>query len=98
MSSLKGAYARGAAFERVVAAHLRSQGALACRTAGSHGAADVWALWNDGAPWLIQCKTSGVISRIDRRALVALAHHFHARPMLAHRKIRGMIAFEVMDF
>lgn len=55
MSNTK--YSRGAAFERAVIKILEAAGMTASRTAGSHGALDVWAI-SKHVVRLIQCKTS----------------------------------------
>ena len=49
-------YARGRRFEWKLAAQLKAAGAIVMRSAGSHGEADLVALWGNEA-WAIQAKT-----------------------------------------
>ena len=58
-------YSRGANFERAICAHLSTCGAFCVRAAGSHGIADVIAVWPTGPTWLIQAKTNGKMSGAD---------------------------------
>ena len=49
-------YGRGRRFEWKLAAQLKAEGAIVMRSAGSHGEADLVAMWQD-ATWAIQAKT-----------------------------------------
>jgi Holliday junction resolvase len=85
-------YANGAAFEREVKADLIAKGWAAVRSAGSHGAIDVMA-YHRGAALFVQCKRTGIFPPEERAALVHAAHEHGAIPILAHKKLRGIITY-----
>jgi Holliday junction resolvase len=87
-------YRKGANFERTVCGCLSVKGALCIRAAGSHGVADVIAIWPDGPAWLVQVKTNGEMSPAERKALGQVAHKYRMVPIKASRPERGVIRFE----
>ncbi len=82
-------YRRGADFERRVAAHLRGEGWLVVRAAGSHGACDLVALRSNGEGGcevrLVQCKVGPHFSLVHRAALCSAARAVGATAWLAFR-------------
>ena len=86
-------YVKGANFERAVVKHLRDLDLIAYRSAGSHGPADVIAIYC-GNVWLIQCKTNGKISTKERDKLCAEARQAGCPPILAWKPKPGVIQFD----
>ena len=87
-------YSKGANFERSICADLTQRGALCVRAAGSHGIADVIAIWPNGPAWLIQAKTNGKMSGADMRELGRTAHAYGMVPVKASRPKRGKLLYE----
>lgn len=85
-------YARGAAFERRVRAALEKQGYQVIRSAGSRGAADLWAA-KPGELLLVQCKRDGRLSKAAEQALVAMAEASGATAVLAEPGSNGRGVF-----
>ena len=102
-------YSRGADFERAVVKHLKKEGYLAFRCAGSKGnqKTDVIAIpphpfplpsnpkYVTDATLLIQCKLSGRISNSEKDILSKAAIVFHCIPILAS-KINGNLNFDTI--
>ena len=85
-------YDRGAYFERQVAGHLRRDGYLVMRAAGSHGEADLVAL-KPGEVLLIQVKSNGYLLPAEWQQLLDTAVSVAAVPLLAHRPGPGRIVY-----
>ena len=85
-------YARGAVFERKVAALLTDDGYLVIRSAGSHGEADLVAL-KPGQVLLVQAKTSGRLDPGEWNAFHKAAEAVGALPLLAHRPAPGKVVY-----
>jgi Holliday junction resolvase len=87
-------YARGATFERSVAAKLAADGYWVARAAGSHGKADIVGL-KRGQVLLVQCKLSGPggVSPAEWNELYAIAEQVGAIALVAHKPARGRIEF-----
>ncbi len=79
------AYRRGADFERKVAAHLRGEGYLVIRSAGSRGECDLVALRAGEKARLVQCKVGPHFSLVHRAALTHAACVAGATAWLAIR-------------
>ncbi len=79
------AYRRGADFERRVAAHLREEGWVVVRAAGSRGECDLVALQAGKIPRLVQCKVGPHFSLVHRAALTRAACVAGATAWLAIR-------------
>lgn len=90
-------YARGVAFERVVAARLTEDGYFVVRAAGSHGKADLVALKPMQAV-LIQCKLGGPgdVGPKEWNDFLRAADDAGALALIASRPARGVIAFHLM--
>lgn len=76
----------GAAFERAVADHLRGHGWVCTRSAGSHGAADVWAARRGWDLHLVQAKSSGRIDPDEWEDLWRTAQAAGAVALVASRE------------
>jgi Holliday junction resolvase len=87
-------YRRGAAFEREVAARLAEDGYRVLRAAGSHGKADLVAL-KPRQVVLVQCKLTGPggVGPAEWNALWELASYVDALAVIAHKPLRGHIAY-----
>ncbi len=79
------AYRRGADFERKVAAHLRGDGYVVIRSAGSRGECDLVALKAGERPRLVQAKIGPHFSLAHRAALTRAACVAGAAAWLAIR-------------
>ena len=77
-------YSKGANFERYVRQHLRNQGYVVFRSAGSHSPADLIAA--KGGEWLlIQCKVDGNFPSKQRDILKLLGEELQCRVGLAYK-------------
>jgi Holliday junction resolvase len=87
-------YARGAAFERKVAADLQTNGYVVVRAAGSHGKADVIGL-KPGEVVLVQCKLGGprVVRPPEWNDLFDMSILAGAIAVIASRPRRGHIEY-----
>ncbi|HYJ33767.1 MAG TPA: Holliday junction resolvase [Candidatus Binatia bacterium] len=87
-------YARGAYFERTVAAALTGDGYVVYRAAGSHGKADLVAL-KAGEVLLVQCKLPGPggVPPGEWNALYEVAVRVGALPIVAYRPGRSGVAY-----
>lgn len=90
-------YRRGADFERKVQDLLTSVGYFTMRGAGSHGIADIVAIYTRAERiWFVQCKTDGKISPADWNELVVMAKVYGAEPVLASKHPAGGIRLEYL--
>lgn len=90
---MPGQYRKGANFEREVAHQLKDMGADTTRSAGSHTAKDVVAVFPGPVVWYVQCRTTGRLRPDNRKALLELEEKFNVVPMLAY-KVNGKIKFD----
>lgn len=94
-------YQKGYRFELAVMRDWEAEGYLCCRTAGSHGVADVWAAKAaifGGLPradlFLIQCKASERLpSLYQLEALKDSAAEAGGTPLVATKPGRGKIGY-----
>lgn len=84
------AYSRGSNFERRVIRHLMKEGWDCARTAGSHGAADIWAA-RAGEFIFIQCQIDNYFIPAKVSALEELAHRHNAQAALAWRENKKLV-------
>ncbi|MCP3980808.1 MAG: hypothetical protein GY716_16020 [bacterium] len=90
---------KGTRFELKVRDDLLERGFGVVRSAGSGGAADLWAARIDEEErvaadlWLVQAKVSGKIPPTEREALWELAERTGGNPVLALRPRRGVIEY-----
>jgi len=87
-------YSRGANFERRVQRYFLKLEYFVVRSAGSHTLIDLVAL-KAGEVKLIQCKTDGVLSRVEREQLQELAQQTGCQVMMISREGRRMICEEI---
>jgi Holliday junction resolvase len=93
-------YANGANAERRIKRELEARGAFVVRAAGSHGCADLVALWpHDGfsmtEPWLLQIKRgSGRATAEEREALKKAARRYGAAAQIVTVRPRKPDAWE----
>lgn len=83
-------YRLGTSFEHRVILALTKAGYHCVRSAGSHGVVDIVALLMDNGVglygWghaLVQCKRSGALPPLERKALLSVAARTGATPVLA---------------
>lgn len=84
--------ARGASFERKVAAALTADGYLVVRAAGSHGPADLIAI-KFGQVLFVQAKLNGRMDPHEWNPFYTIATSVGALPILAYRPGRQGIAY-----
>jgi Holliday junction resolvase len=106
-------YSKGADFERAVVKHLEKLDYVAFRCAGSKGNSkvDIIAFTPVGIPYysvvedaeqpyrphLIQSKTSGIISKFEKKRLKEAAEKYGCIPVLASKGEDGKIKFECLN-
>ena len=83
-------YTRGANFERRVIRKLVKDGWDCARTAGSHGAADIWAA-RAGEFMFIQCQIDNYFEPAKTEALIDLAHRNNSQAWLAWREGKKLV-------
>lgn len=81
-------YTEGARYERKVLGELSRMGYVACRSAGSHSPADVFA-FKFGTCLLVQCKKNGRLDPDEWNKLFDYATKVEAIPLLARPGGRG---------
>ena len=89
-------YSRGANFERRVRDYFEKGGWFVIRSAGSHSLIDLVAL-KGGEVQLIQCKTDGVLSSIERAQLQELTRETGCRVYLFSRFGRKLVSEEIKE-
>jgi Holliday junction resolvase len=87
-------YSKGRHFEYTTRRHLESKGFVVFRSAGSHSVADLIAL-RAGEVWLVQCKSDGYMSPLERRNFVEVAAELGVVAIVASRKGRKLTLREV---
>jgi hypothetical protein len=96
-------YANGANAERRIKRELEARGAFVVRAAGSHGCADLVALWpvRDGGdvppkdPWLVQVKRgTGRATREERTDLMLAARRYNCTAQIVTVRPRKPDAWE----
>jgi len=87
-------YSKGRQFEYRTRHHLESKGFVVFRSAGSRSVADLIAL-RTGEVWLVQCKSDGYMSPLERHNFAEVAAELGVVPMLAFRKGRKLMLREV---
>ena len=87
-------YSKGRHFEYTTRRNLESKGFVVFRSAGSRSVADLIAL-RVGEVWLVQCKTDGYMSPLERDNFARVADELGVVPMLASRKARRLTLREV---
>lgn len=94
MTGGKAPRARGDRFERACVIRLRSLGYLVVRSAGSFGAADIWAARADIGLLLISCKVSDSTTVRERREFHRLATEAGALAVIASKPTRGQMDWQ----
>jgi Holliday junction resolvase len=89
-------YSRGANFERRVQKYFENAGYFVLRSAGSHSPVDLVTL-KGGEISLIQCKTDGVLSSLERLQLEELAKETECQVFLISRQGTRMISEEIKE-
>ena len=87
-------YSRGANFERRCIRHLTKEGWDCARTAGSHGAADIWAA-RGGEFMFVQCQIDNYFEVGKVAAVTELAQRHGAQSWLAWRDNKKLIMKQV---
>lgn len=82
---------RGDYFERQTRAALRALGWVVNRSAGSMGAADLWALRRGNTALFVSCKLNGRIDPHERAVLLSTADQAGARGIVATRVKPGWV-------
>ena len=89
-------YDIGRKFEGRVKRHYESEGWFVIRSAGSHSLIDLVAL-RSGEVVLIQCKTDGVLSPLEREQLRTLASVSLCQVVMISREGRRMVSEDIKE-
>jgi len=87
-------YSKGRNFEYRTRHYLENKGFVVFRSAGSRSVADLIAL-RAGEVWLVQCKSDGCMSPLERRNFAEVAAELGVMPILASREGRKLLLKEV---